>query len=49
MEKNQNNKINENLGLGTEFNKFADTDMWSFPVLQIGVNKITSITANCTI
>ena len=30
-------------------NKFADTDMWSFPVLQEGVNTITSSTANCTI
>jgi len=30
-------------------NKFVDTDMWNFPVLQPGANIITSSTANCVI
>jgi len=30
-------------------NKFSDTDMWSFPVLQPGANIITTSSSNCVI
>ena len=30
-------------------NKFADADMWGFPILNPGVNTITLSTSNCTL
>lgn len=30
-------------------NKFADVDMWQFPVLQVGLNTITTSNSNCIV
>ena len=35
--------------LSNGINKFADTVMWGFPVLQVGINTIMSSTSNCVI